>query len=134
MLQNQPLVLARGGRFRLGGFRSGLVMLRFVKAQGANLHIIRKVVFVGGIHRHGLLGVGGHLFRLRIPFHEPREALPAFRTENGIAKRWVSKRNIKKADALDNEWLAVLQIDGIAHRIRERFSLLGRSRFGNFRN
>ena len=61
-------------------------MLRLVKAQGANLHIIGEVVFVSRIYRHGLLGVGGCLFRLRIPLHEPREALPALRTGNGIAK------------------------------------------------
>ena len=122
-------------------------MLRLVKAQGTNLHIIGEVVFVGGIHRHGFLGVGvvwfffgdsrilcGGLFRLRIPLHEPREALPALRTENGIAKRWVSKRNIKKADTLDDIGLAVFQIHRIPYGIRERFSLRGGSCFGSFRN
>ena len=122
-------------------------MLRLVKTQSANLHVIREVIFVTGIYRHGFLGVGvvwfffgdsrilcGGLFRLRIPLHEPREALPALRTENGIAKRWVSKRNIKKADTLDDIGLAVFQIHRIAYGIRERFSLLSRSRFGNFRN
>ena len=31
-------------------------MLRLVKAQGANLHIIGEVVFVTGIYRHGFRG------------------------------------------------------------------------------
>ena len=109
-------------------------MLRLVKAQGANLHIIGEVVFVSGIHRHGLLGVGGCLFRLRIPLHEPCEALPALRTGNGIAKRRIAERNIKKPDALNNERLAVLQIYRIAYGIRERFSLRDRSCFGNVCN
>ena len=129
MLQNQPFFLVHSRRFRLGGFRRGRVMLRLVKAQGANLHIIGEVVFVSGIHRHGLLGVGGCLFRLRIPLHEPCEALPALRTGNGIAKRRIAERNIKKTDALNNKRLAVLQIYRIAYGIRERFSLRGRSRF-----
>ena len=116
--------------------------LRLVKAQGANLHIIGEVVFVGGIHRHGFLGVGvvwfffgdsrilcGGLFRLRIPLHEPREALPALRTGDGIEKRRVAEGNIKDADALDNIGLAVFQIHRIAYGIRERFSLRGRSCF-----
>ena len=76
----------------------------------------------------------GGLFRLRIPLHEPREALPALRTGNGIAKRRIAERNIKKPDALNNERLAVLQIYRIAYGIRERFSLRDRSRFGSFRN
>ena len=109
-------------------------MLRLVKAQGANLHIIGEVVFVSGIHRHGLLGVGGCLFRLRIPLHEPCEALPALRTGNGIAKRRIAERNIKDADALDDIGLSIFQIHRIAYGIRERFSLRGRSRFGSFRN
>ena len=119
---------------RLGGFRRERVMLRLVKAQGANLHIIGEVVFVSGIHRHGLLGVGGCLFRLRIPLHEPCEALPALRTGNGIAKRRIAERNIKKTDALNNKRLAVLQIYRIAYGIRERFSLRDRSCFGNVCN
>ena len=122
-------------------------MLRLVKAQGANLHIIGKVVFVTGIYRHGFLGVGGFwfffgdsrilcggLFRLRIPLHEPREALPALRTRDRVEKRWVAERNIKKPDALNNERLAVLQIYRIAYGIRERFSLRDRSCFGNVCN
>ena len=109
-------------------------MLRLVKAQGANLHIIGEVVFVSGIHRHGLLGVGGCLFRLRIPLHEPCEALPALRTGNGIAKRRIAERNIKKTDALNNKRLAGLQIYRIAYGIRERFSLRDRSCFGNVCN
>ena len=101
--------------------RCGWVMLRLVKTQSANLHIIGEVVFVGGIYRHGFLGVGvvwfffgdsrilcGGLFRLRIPLHEPREALPALRTRDRVEKRWVAERNIKKPDALNNERLAVL--------------------------
>jgi len=109
-------------------------MLRFVKTQSANLHIIGEVVFVGWIHRHGFLGVSRFLFRLRIPLHEPREALPALRTRDRVEKRWVAERNIKKPDALNNERLAVLQIYRIAYGIRERFSLRGRSRFGSFCN
>ena len=121
--------------------------LRLVKAQGANLYIIGEVIFVTGIHRHGFLGVGvvwfffgdsrilcGGLFRLRIPLHEPREALPALRTGDGIEKRRVAEGNIKDADALDNIGLAVFQIHRIPYGIRERFSLRGRSRFGSFRN
>ena len=134
MLQNQPFFLVHSRRFRLGGFRRERVMLRLVKAQGANLHIIGEVVFVSGIHRHGLLGVGGCLFRLRIPLHEPCEALPALRTGNGIAKRRIAERNIKKTDALNNKRLAVLQIYRIAYGIRERFSLRDRSCFGNVCN
>jgi len=142
MLQNQSFFLAHGGRFRLGGFRRGRVNLRLVKAQGANLHIIGEVVFVSGIHRHGFLGISGFwfffgdsrilcggLFRLRIPLHEPREALPALRTGDGIEKRRVAEGNIKDADALDNIGLAVFQIHRIAYGIRERFSLRGRSCF-----
>ena len=109
-------------------------MLRLVKTQSANLHIIGEVVFVGWIHRHGFLGVSRFLFRLRIPLHEPREALPALRTRDRVEKRWVAERNIKKPDALNNERLAVLQIYRIAYGIRERFSLRGRSRFGSFCN
>ena len=122
-------------------------MLRFVKAQGTNLHIIGEIVFVTGIYRHGFLGVGvvwfffrdsrilcGGLFRLRIPLHEPREALPALRTGDGIEKRRVAEGNIKDADVLDDIGLAVFQIHRIACGIRERFSLRGGSCFGNFRN
>ena len=120
-------------------------MLRLVKMQGANLHIIGEVVFVSGIHRHGFLGVGGFwfffgdsrilcggLFRLRIPLHEPCEALPALRTGNGIAKRRIAERNIKKTNALNNKRLAVFQIHRITYGIRERFSLRDRSRFFRF--
>ena len=134
LLQNQSFFLAHGRRFRLGGFRRGRVMLRLVKAQGANLHIIGEVVFVSRIYRHGFLGVGGCLFRLRIPLHEPCKTLPALHTGNGIAKRWIAKRNIKKAEVLNNERLAVLQIYRIAYGIRERFSLRDRSCFGNVCN
>ena len=109
-------------------------MLRFVKAQGANLHIIGEVVFVSRIYRHGFLGVGGCLFRLRIPLHELCEALSALRTGDRVEKRWVAERNIKKPDALNNERLAVLQIYRIACGIRERFSLRDRSCFGNVCN
>ena len=125
--------------------RCGRVNLRLVKTQGANLHIIGEVVFVSGIHRHGFLGISGFwfffgdsrilcggLFRLRIPLHEPCEALPALRTGNGIAKRRIAERNIKKTNALNNKRLAVLQIYRIAYGIRERFSLRGRSRFFRF--
>ena len=122
-------------------------MLRLVKAQGANLHIIGEVIFVTGIHRHGFLGVGvvwfffrdsrilcGGLFRLRIPLHEPCEALSALRTGDGIEKRRVAEGNIKDADALDDIGLAVFQIHRITYGIRERFSLRGGSCFGSFRN
>ena len=142
LFQKQRFFLAHSRRFRLGGFRRGWVMLRLVKTQSANLHIIGEVVFVGGIYRHGFLGVGvvwfffgdsrilcGSLFRLRIPLHEPREALPALRTGDGIEKRRVAEGNIKDADALDNIGLAVFQIHRIAYGIRERFSLRGRSCF-----
>ena len=125
--------------------RCGRVMLRLVKAQSANLHIIGEVIFVTGIHRHGFLGVGvvwfffgdsrilcGGLFRLRIPLHEPREALSALRTGDGIEKRRVAEGNIKDADALDDIGLAVFQIHRIPYGIRERFSLRGRSRFFRF--
>ena len=145
LFQKQRFFLAHSRRFRLGGFRRGWVMLRLVKAQGANLHIIGEVVFVTGIYRHGFLGVGvvwfffgdsrilcGGLFRLRIPLHEPREALPALRTGDGIEKRRVAEGNIKNADALDNKRLAVFQIHRIPYGIRERFSLRGRSRFFRF--
>ena len=109
-------------------------MLRLVKAQGANLHIIGEAVFITGIYRHGFLGVGGCLFWLRIPFHKPCKTLPALRTGDRVEKRRVTERNIKKADALDNERLAVLQIYRIAYGIRERFSLRDRSCFGNVCN
>ena len=145
LFQKQRFFLAHSRRFRLGGFRRGWVMLRLVKAQGANLHIIGEVIFVTGIYRHGFLGVGvvwfffgdsrilcGGLFRLRIPLHEPREALPALRTGDGIEKRRVAEGNIKDADALDDIGLAVFQIHRIAYGIRER--LRGGSRSGNFRN
>ena len=108
--------------------------LRLIKAQGANLHVIREVIFVTGIYRHGFLGVSRFLFRLRIPLHEPREALPALRTRDRVEKRWVAERNIKKPDALNNERLAVLQIYRIAYGIRELFSLRDRSCFGNVCN
>ena len=134
MLQNQSFFLAHGGRFRLDRFRRGRVMLRLVKAQGANLHIIGEVVFVSRIYRHGFLGVGGCLFRLRIPLHELCEALSALRTGDRVEKRWGAERNIKKPDALNNERLAVLQIYRIACGIRERFSLRDRSCFGNVCN
>ena len=147
LFQKQRFFLAHSRRFRLGGFRRGWVMLRLVKTQSANLHIIGEVVFVGWIHRHGFLGVGvvwvffrdsrilcGGLFRLRIPLHEPREALPALRTRDRVEKRWVAERNIKKPDALNNERLAVLQIYRIAYGIRELFSLRDRSCFGNVCN
>ena len=110
----------------------GWVMLRLVKAQGTNLYIIGEVVFVTGINRHGFLGISRFLFRLRIPLHEPCEALPALRTGDRVEKRRVAERNIKKPDALNNERLAVLQIYCIACGIRER--LRGGSRFWNFRN
>ena len=119
--------------------------LRLIKAQGTNLYIIGEVVFVTGIYCHGFLGVGGFwfffgdsrilcggLFRLRIPLHEPREALPALRTGDWIEKRRVAEGNIKDADALDDIGLAVFQIHRIAYGIRERFSLRGRSRFFRF--
>ena len=109
-------------------------MLRLVKTQSANLHIIGEVVFVGWIHRHGFLGVSRFLFRLRIPLHEPCKTLPALRTRDRVEKRWVAERNIKKPDALNNERLAVFQIHRIAYGIRERFSLRDRSRFGSFLN
>ena len=147
LFQKQRFFLAHSRRFRLGGFHSGWVMLRLVKAQGTNLYIIGEVVFVTGIYCHGFLGVGGFwfffgdsrilcggLFRLRIPLHEPREALPALRTGDGVEKRWVAERNIKKPDALNNERLAVLQIYRIAYGIRELFSLRDRSCFGNVCN
>ena len=147
LFQKQRFFLAHSGRFRLGGFHRGWVMLRLVKAQGTNLYIIGEVVFVTGIYRHGFLGVGGFwfffgdsrilcgcLFRLRIPLHEPREALPALRTGDGIEKRRVAEGNIKDADALDDIGLAVFQIHRIAYGIRERFSLRDRSRFGSFLN
>ena len=108
--------------------------LRLIKAQGANLHVIREVIFVTGIYRHGFLGVSRSPFRLRIPLHEPREALPALRTGDGIEKRRVAEGNIKDADALDDIGLAVFQIHRIAYGIRERFSLRGGSCFGSFRN
>ena len=134
LLQNQSFFLAHGGRFRLDRFRRGRFMLRLVKAQSANLYIIGEVVFVTGIHRHGFLGISRFLFRLRIPLHEPREALPALRTGDGVEKRRVTERNIKDADALNDIGLAVLQINRIAYGIRERFSLRDRSRSRNFRN
>ena len=134
LFQKQRFFLAHSRRFRLGGFRRGWVMLRLVKAQGANLHIIGEVVFVGGIYRHGFLGISRFLFRLRIPLHEPREALPALRTGDGIEKRRVAEGNIKNADALDDIGLAVFQIHRIACGIREGFSLRGGSCFGSFRN
>ena len=109
-------------------------MLRLVKAQGTNLYIIGEVVFVTGIYRHGFLGISRFLSRLRIPLHEPREALPALRAGDGIEKRWVAEGNIKYADTLDNIGLAVFQIHRIPYGIREWFSLRGRSRFGSFRN
>ena len=109
-------------------------MLRLVKAQSANLHIIGEVIFVTGIYRHGFLGVGGCLFRLRIPFHKPCKTLPALRTGDRVEKRRVTERNIKKPDALNNERLAVLQIYRIAYGIRELFSLRDRSCFGNVCN
>ena len=115
--------------------------------QSAGCESIGEVIFVTGIHRHGFLGVGvvwfffgdsrilcGGLFRLRIPLHEPREALPALRTGDGIEKRRVAEGNIKDADALDDIGLAVFQIHRIAYGIRERFSLRDRSRFGSFLN
>ena len=121
--------------------------LRLVKAQGTKLYIIGEVAFVTGIHRHGFLGVGvvwfffgdsrilcGGLFRLRIPLHEPREALPALRAGDGIEKRRVAEGNIKDADALDDIGLAVFQIHRITYGIREWFSLRGGSCFGSFRN
>ena len=132
LFQKQRFFLAHSRRFRLGGFRRGWVMLRLIKAQGANLHVIREVIFVTGIHRHGFLGISRFLFRLRIPLHEPREALPALRTGDGIEKRRVAEGNIKDADALDDIGLAVFQIHRIAYGIRERFSLRGRSRFFRF--
>ena len=108
--------------------------LRLVKAQSTNLHVIREVIFVTGIYCHGFLGISRFLSRLRIPLHEPREALPALRTGDGIEKRRVAERNIKKPDALNNERLAVLQIYRIAYGIRELFSLRDRSCFGNVCN
>ena len=134
LFQKQRFFLAHSRRFRLGGFRRGWVMLRLVKTQSANLHIIGEVVFVGWIHRHGFLGVSRFLFRLRIPLHEPREALPALRTGDGIEKRRVAEGNIKDADALDDIGLAVFQIHRIPYGIRERFSLRDRSCFGNVCN
>ena len=147
LFQKQRFFLAHSRRFRLGGFRRGWVMLRLVKAQGTNLYIIGEVVFVTGIYCHGFLGVGGFWFFfgdsrilcgglswLRIPLHEPREALPALRTGDGIEKRRVAEGNIKDADALDDIGLAVFQIHRIAYGIRERFSLRDRSRFGSFLN
>jgi len=147
MLQNQSFFLAHGRRFRLDRFRRGRVMLRLVKAQSANLHIIGEVAFVTGIYRHGFLGVGGFwfffgdnrilcggLFRLRIPLHEPREALPALRAGDGIEKRRVAEGNIKDADALDDIGLSIFQIHRIAYGIRELFSLRDRSCFGNVCN
>ena len=145
LFQKQRFFLAHSRRFRLGGFRRGWVMLRLVKAQGANLYIIGEVVFVTGIYCHGFLGVGGFwfffgdsrilcggLFRLRIPLHEPCEALPALRTGDGIEKRRVAEGNIKDADALDDIGLSIFQIHRIPYGIRERFSLRGRSRFFRF--
>ena len=147
LFQKQRFFLAHSRRFRLGGFRRGWVMLRLVKTQSANLHIIGEVVFVTGIYRHGFLGVGvvwfffgdsrilcGGLFRLRIPLHEPREALPALRTGDGIEKRRVAEGNIKDADALDDIGLAVFQIHRIAHRVWEFVLLRDGSRFGSFHN
>ena len=147
LFQKQRFFLAHSRRFRLGGFRRGWVMLRLVKAQGANLYIIGEVVFVTGIYCHGFLGVGGFwfffgdsrilcggLFRLRIPLHEPCEALPALRTGDGIEKRRVAEGNIKDADALDDIGLAVFQIHRIAHRVWEFVLLRDGSRFGSFHN
>ena len=114
--------------------RCGRVMLRLIKAQGANLHVIREVIFVTGIYRHGFLGVSRSPFRLRIPLHEPCEVLPALRTGDGIEKRRVAEGNIKDADALDDIGLAVFQIHRIAHRVWEFVLLRGGSRFGSFRN
>ena len=123
MLQSQSFFFTHDGR----------VNLRLVKAQGANLHIIGEVVFVGWIHRHGFLGVSRFLFRLRIPLHEPREALPALRAGDGIEKRRVAEGNIKDADALDNIGLAVFQIHRIAHRVWEFVLLRDGSTLNRFR-
>ena len=127
--------------------RVNIVALHILVGQSANLHIIGEVAFVTGIYRHGFLGVGGFwfffgdnrilcggLFRLRIPLHEPREALPALRAGDGIEKRRVAEGNIKDADALDDIGLSIFQIHRIAYGIRELFSLRDRSCFGNVCN
>ena len=60
MFQNQLFFIAHGGSFRLGGFRSGRVMLRLRDVERLNFYIIRQMRFPGWIERNGL---GGGLLR-----------------------------------------------------------------------
>ena len=53
LLQNQSFFLAHGRRFRLGGFRSGRVMLRFRDVQRLDFYVVGQVCFLGGIERDG---------------------------------------------------------------------------------
>ena len=53
LLQNQPFFIAHGGRFRLGGFRRGRVMLRFRDVQRLDFYVVGQVRFLGRIERDG---------------------------------------------------------------------------------
>ena len=53
LLQNQRVFLTHGGRFRLGGFCGGRVMLRFRDMKRLDFYVIGQMRFLGRIERHG---------------------------------------------------------------------------------
>ena len=125
MLQNQPFFLAHGGRFRLGGFRSGRVMLRFRDVKRLDYYVIGQVRFIGRIEHSGFCG---RLLLFRyfcskqvgvaiIPAQQRGKPFHAFHAKDGICLRRITEMYIKQPDFGDLKGL-VVQIDGIAYRIQ----------------
>ena len=81
LLQNQRFFLAHGGRFRLGGFRSGRVMLRFRDMKRLDFYVVGQVCFLGGIERDGF-GDGLRLLPFLF-FNERAYKRNVFRAEDG---------------------------------------------------
>ena len=126
MFQNQLFFLAHGGRFRLGGFRSGRGMLRFRDVKRLDYYVIGQVRFIGRIEHSGFCGrlllfryfcskqVGVAL----VPAQQRGKPFLAFHAKDGICLRRITKMYVKQSDFGDLKGL-VVQIDGIAHRIGE---------------
>ena len=126
MLQNQHFFFAHGGRFRLGGFRSGWVILRFRDMERLDYYVIGQVRFIGRIEHNGF---GDRLRLLRyfcgkqmgvalVPAQQRGKQFFAFHTKDGICLRRVAEMHVKKTNFGDLKGL-VVQIDGITYRIGE---------------
>ena len=100
MLQNQHFFRAHGGRFRLGGFRSGRVMLRFRDMKRLDFYIVGQVRFFGGIERDGF-GDGLRLL-LSLFFNKRAYKRNVFSAEDGkalsVLKSHIAQRYFIRAE------------------------------------